>query len=82
MIDVGSNVGSVSEVQLSERQQKICELIKINPQVSAKAMSEVLSVVQRTIERELSKLQHQGVIRHEGNTSAGLWIILKTSGKQ
>lgn len=81
LADVGSNVGSVSEVQLSERQQKICELIKINPQVSAKTMSEVLSVVQRTIERELSKLQRQGVIRHEGNTSAGRWIILKSFDK-
>ena len=76
LTDVGSGVGSVSEVKLSERQQKICDLIKINPQVSAKTMSEVLSVVQRTVERELSKLQHLGVIRHEGNTSAGRWVIL------
>ena len=77
LTDVGSLVGSMSEVQLSERQRKICDLIRINPQMSAKTMSEVLSVVPRTVERELSKLQYQGVVRHEGNTSAGCWVILK-----
>lgn len=75
--DVGSFVGSMSEVQLSERQDKICELIQMNPRISANTMSEVLSVTQRTVERELSHLQHNGIIRHEGNTSAGRWVLLK-----
>ena len=76
-LNVGSHVGSMSEVQLTERQRKICDLIRTDPLMSAKAISEVLSVVPRTVERELGKLQHQGVIRHEGNTSAGRWVILK-----
>ena len=74
---VGSNVGSLSEVKLTDRQKDICKLLLVNPKVSAKAMSEVLSVVQRTIERELSSMQKNGFIRHEGNTSAGRWIILE-----
>lgn len=74
---VGSDVGSLSEVKLTDRQKDICKLLLVNPKVSAKAMSEVLSVVQRTIERELSSMQKNGFIRHEGNTSAGRWIILE-----
>lgn len=74
--NVGSNVGSVSEVQLTERQQRIIKLIRLNPQVSAMQMSEVMSVVKRTVERDLAFLQSHRVIKHEGNTSAGKWIVL------
>ena len=60
--DVGSSVGSLSVVQLSERQKKICELIKENPFISSEQMSVVLSVVPRTIWRDLSALQKKGVL--------------------
>ena len=63
-------------MQPTERQQKIIDLIKINPQISAKQMSVVMSVVKRTIERELSTMQKLGFIVREGNTSAGRWIIV------
>ena len=78
--DVGSlsvDVGSLSVVQPTERQQKIIDLIKINPQISAQQMSVVLSVVPRTIYRELSYMQKRGFIIHEGNTSAGRWVVLR-----
>lgn len=74
--DVGSNVGSFSVVQLSERQRKICELIKDNAYISSKQMSVVLSVVRRTVERDLAALQKMGVLLREGNTSAGRWVLL------
>lgn len=73
--DVGCNVGSLSEVQLTDRQNKICHILKENPYASAKQMSEVLSVVQRTIERDLTVLQQKNIIRHLGNTSGGHWEI-------
>ena len=52
--NVGSSVGSVSEVQLSDKQKRICELIASNPSISAKQMSVVLSVTQRPVERNLT----------------------------
>lgn len=80
--DVTSNVTSdvtsdLSLVQLSDRQRKICELIQKNTFISASEMSEKLSVVLRTVRRDLSALQKAGVIVREGNTSAGHWIVLK-----
>ncbi len=51
---VTSNVGDVSEIKLIERQQN---MIKENPSVSAKQMSETLSVSSRTIERDLSLMK-------------------------
>lgn len=73
--DVGSGVGSVSEVQLSDKQKRICELIANNPVISAKQMSEVLSVTRRTVERDLAAMQKMGVLVREGNTSAGRWVL-------
>ena len=75
--NVGKNVGNMSEAQLTDRQAKICKLIKDCPHISAKGLSEVLSVVPRTIERDLSELQKEGVIIREGSKTAGHWVILK-----
>ena len=69
-------VGDVSETKLTERQQKILNLIKESPTITGKQMSETLSVSQRTIERDLSVLQKMGILRHEGKDNDGAWIIL------
>ena len=79
--DVGDmseiNVGDVSEIKLSDRQQIIVSIIRSNPTVSAKQMSETLSVTSRTIERDLAVMQKAGFIRHEGKDNAGVWVILE-----
>ena len=77
MMHVGNNVGNQSETQLSDRQREICRLIKNYPQISAKGLSEVLSVVSRTIERDLSELQKEGIIIREGSKTSGHWVLLK-----
>ena len=73
---VGSDVVSMSQIQLSERQKEICKLIENDSFMSAHQMSVVLSVVKRTIERDLSAMQKMGVLLREGNTSAGRWVLL------
>jgi ATP-dependent DNA helicase RecG len=74
--DVTSSVTSMSPVKLTERQQDMLELIRKNPFISAQQMSVVLSVVKRTIERDLADLQKKGILIREGNTSAGHWEII------
>ena len=66
----------MSETKLTERQQKILNLIKESPTITGKQMSEILSVSQRTIERDLSALQKLGVLKREGKDNDGLWIVL------
>ncbi|MBO7101567.1 MAG: putative DNA binding domain-containing protein [Bacteroidales bacterium] len=77
--NVTSDVGSLSAAQLTERQKKIRELINKDSFISAQQMSVVLSVVKRTIERDLAAMQKKGVLIREGNTSAGHWIIVRES---
>ena len=71
--DVVSNDVSLSQVQLTDRQTEIINLIRENPFVSAQEMS----VVKRTIERDLAAMQKMGVLIREGNTSAGHWVIIQ-----
>ena len=77
--NVGDYVGDVSETKLTERQQKILNLIKESPTITGKQMSETLSVSQRTIERDLSALQKVGVLKREGKDNDGKWIVVNNS---
>ena len=74
--NVGDHDGDVSETKLSERQRKILNLIKDSPTISGRQMSEILSVSQRTIERDLSTLQKNGFLKREGKDNNGVWVIV------
>ena len=67
----------MSETKLTERQQKILNLIKEFPTITGKQMSETLSVSQRTIERDLSALKELGILKRKGKDNDGMWIIKK-----
>ena len=73
--NVGDHDGDMSETKLTERQQKILNLIKESPTITGKQMSETLSVSQRTIERDLSALQKIGVLKREGKDNDGVWVL-------
>ena len=66
----------MSETKLTERQQKILNLIKESPTITGRQMSETLSVSQRTIERDLSALQKSGILRREGKDNGGVWVVV------
>ena len=77
--NVGDHDGDMSETKLTERQQKILNLIKESPTITGKQMSETLSVSQRTIERDLSALQKKGILKHEGKDNDGAWMMYAAS---
>ena len=62
-------------MKLTERQQNILKLIKESPTISAKQMSEILSVTQRTIERDIATLRKKKKLKREGSDNNGKWII-------
>lgn len=80
ILNVGEHDGDVSETKLTERQMKMLNLIKELPTITAKKMSETLSMSQRTVERDLSALKNKGVLMREGKDNDGLWQILITMG--
>ena len=76
-LNVGDNDGDMSESKLTERQEKILNLIKMSPTMTAKQMSETLSVSQRTIERDLTMLKEKKILSREGKDNNGVWVINK-----
>lgn len=74
---VGGNVGDVSEIKLSERQENILMIIRKDPTISSRKMSEMLSVSQRTIERDLAVLTKIGMLLHKGKDNDGEWQLME-----
>ena len=70
------DVGDMTATELSERQKKIIAIIKASPTITAKKMSETLSVSPRTVERDISILKKMGVLFRKGKDNDGEWIIL------
>ena len=73
----GNDGGNMAVMKLTERQRTIIKLIKINPYISATQMSVIMSVIKRTIERELATLRKVGIIARDGSPRTGKWIVLK-----
>ncbi|MDO4216387.1 MAG: HTH domain-containing protein, partial [Bacteroidales bacterium] len=71
----GDDDGDVSEIKLTERQQVILKLIKKSPSITAKQMSETLSVSRRTVERDISLLKQMKILAREGKDNDGKWIV-------
>lgn len=65
---------TMTETKLTERQQKILDLIKESPTITAKQMSKTLSVSSRTVERDISALKEIGVLKRVGKDYDGVWI--------
>ena len=75
--NVGDYDGDVPETKLSERQQRILDIIKESPTISGRQMSETLAVSQRTIERDISALKNKGVLMRKGKDNDGVWLVVK-----
>ena len=86
--DVGVNVGdggnnggnggaNVAVMKLSYRQQLILSFIAKHSDITAKQMSVMSGIPQRTIERELSILQKVDIVCRVGAPRTGRWKLLK-----
>ncbi len=82
--DVGNNVGSnvgnnamtSTQKKIAERCNAIKDIVRDNPFVTALQLSEALDVSDRTIERDIAKMQETGILVREGDRNGGRWIII------
>lgn len=70
------NVGDLSEIKLTVRQKIILDLIKESPTITAKKMSETLSVNSRTVERDISQMKKYGILERVGKDNDGKWHVM------
>ena len=75
--NVGNDVGNTTQKKIAERYSAIKELMKSNPYITAIQLSEKLAVSDRTIERDIAKLQEDRRLNREGDRNRGRWIVIK-----
>jgi Fic family protein len=66
---------NVPESMLVKRQNAILNFIKMNNQISANEISDLLKVSMRTIQRDIQQLKEQGIIEHIGSDRGGYWKL-------
>ena len=64
-------------IDINSRQKRILSLIKLKPAIIVEQMATILSISKRTLERDLSMLQKEGIIKHEGSKKSGIWVVLE-----
>ena len=64
-------------MELTNRQKRIKELIRLKPTITILQMTAILAIPKRTLQRDLSVLQKAKVIRHEGSDKSGIWVVLE-----
>lgn len=62
---------------VAENEKKIVEFIRSNPKYSAKQMSGLLGLTQKTVQRYLKELQYKNIIKRIGPANGGYWQINK-----
>ena len=76
--NVQENSGDVREnTHLNGTEQNVYELIKADNSLSARAISTMLDVASKTVERAIKKLKDLGYIQREGSDKKGTWKVLK-----
>ena len=58
-------------------EKAILDLLKENPQITQKQISEEIKKSDRTVKRIISSLQKKGIIVREGGKRFGCWNVLK-----
>jgi len=56
-------------------QLPLLNLLKNNPQISAKQLASQVGISQRKIEKNLAKLKSNGVIDRIGPAKSGRWVV-------
>ena len=65
------------EITQENIQDKILEIIKQEPTVTRNILAVRLKTTPDRIKYYLNKMRKQGVIKHEGSTKSGHWVITK-----
>lgn len=72
---VPANVPVNVPVNLTERELKIIELIKSNAKITAKELSEILKVSDKTIKRDIALLKERNILIRIGADKNGEWKV-------
>ena len=57
----------------------ILSTLEKQPDFSARKLAEVIGITQKAVEKHLSKLRAEGLIRRDGPDKGGKWVVISRS---
>ena len=73
-----NNISSDPDINISERQLQIVNLILNRPGITQEEMAQLLNVSRYTVIRDMKELTQKGVISKNASNGSGTWKVLKT----
>lgn len=77
-VEESSDKVTINEESSEKSSEKIIELIKNDPNISAAAIAEQIGLSSRAVEKQLKKLRDENLIRRIGPDKGGYWEIVKS----
>ena len=71
----GESIRISGEKKLKSR-EKILSILEEHPDYSARKLAEVIGITQKAVEKHLSKLKAEGLIRRDGPDKGGKWVVI------
>jgi len=63
--------------KLAESQKTILKLIKENPYISKKELSEAIGISTTAVDKNITRLKKEGLLKRSGPDKGGHWEIVK-----
>ncbi|WP_163351287.1 HTH domain-containing protein, partial [Klebsiella aerogenes] len=63
------------DAKLTEPETKILHLLTVTPDLTARALAEIMGISARTVERYLQGLQAKGKLIRTGAKKGGRWLV-------
>lgn len=76
LIELTLNIESNEDPNHNSMENRLLELLKLDPSISAKNAAEKLHISQRQVQRLLKKMKDEGRIERVGTNKSGSWTIL------
>ncbi len=72
----GPEIGFGGQKRWSEKAIKLLELIKGNPTITRKELSDALGINPSAVQKHIDKLKNEGIILREGSDKKGSWKVI------
>ncbi|UTC62853.1 winged helix-turn-helix transcriptional regulator [Treponema sp. OMZ 787] len=56
--------------------EKVLDSLKTNPKITQQEISKLLNTSLRTVKRILARLQEENIVKREGSSRAGSWLVI------
>lgn len=56
--------------------KKVLGSLKTNPKITQQEISKLLNISLRTVKRILARLQEENIVKREGSSRAGTWLVV------